>query len=826
MITSDSQRTIEVFEAVLERAPPDRIAYLDEACRGDPELRAEVESLLKADEQARGFLEPPKQVMKPSSPEYDPLVGTKIGRYHIQRVIAAGGMGTVYEALQEEPHRTVALKVIRPGLASRSALHRFKHESEILGRLRHPGIAQIYEAGTHGGDHGAPFFAMEFIPGARPITHYAEENRLSTRDRLKLFMKVCDAVQAGHQRGVIHRDLKPANILVDERGRPKLIDFGVARATDADLTIATLQTDVGKLVGTLRYMSPEQCEGDATELDTRSDVYALGVVLFELLTGELPYDFSTASPFDVPRVIREQEPRRMSAVNRVLRGDIETIVLKTLEKDRDRRYQSVSELTSDIQHYLDREPIEAKRDRRWYVFCKTLRRHRIAVGAIATFTVLVTVFALSVFVLYRRSQTQFETSQQVLSVLNRVLVQADPAAGESGDALLALLDKTAAQLNEGFVQDETARAIVQRTIGVAYMNLGRYEEGGRYMRAALETHRALFGEDHAETAESRSRYAVWQYTTGDLTGAEEGLRAAIPILRKYGKEHRSELGRSLGRLSVVLMFQQHLQEGEEAAREYLEIAEDIPDDLDGDIATAANLVSTMLQAQGRLAEAEPFLRRALERDRERFGARHARVSRDLENLGILLRKLEEYDEAEKAMREAILILNQTYSYETAEHAYKTQNLANILADQGQRREAEELYLQAVAIADRQLDDNSSSKADLLATVADFFLMGGDPERALPLAQRAVAISRDALSPGHPHRAMHKALTGYCFSALQRYEDAETPLVEAITELTDSVGAKDGRVQAIANCLAALYENTQRPEEAQKYRDWANHQRNP
>jgi serine/threonine protein kinase len=337
-----------VFESALERAAPDRSAYLDEVCRGDPELRAEVESLLQADEQAGGFLEPPEQAMRRPSPERDPLVGTRIGRYLIQRVVAVGGMGTVYEALQEEPHRTVALKVIRPGMTSRSALQRFKHESEILGRLRHPGIAQIYEAGTHGGDNGAPFFAMEFISGARTITRYAEEEELSTRERLRLFTKVCDAVQAGHQRGIIHRDLKPANILIDEQGQPKLIDFGVARATDADLTIATLQTDVGELVGTLRYMSPEQCQGDAIELDTRSDVYALGVVLFELLTGELPYDFSTTSPFDAPRVIREQEPRRLSAINRVLRGDVETIVLKALEKDRDHRYQSVPELMRDI----------------------------------------------------------------------------------------------------------------------------------------------------------------------------------------------------------------------------------------------------------------------------------------------------------------------------------------------------------------------------------------------------------------------------------------------------------------------------------------------
>jgi WD40 repeat protein/serine/threonine-protein kinase RIO1 len=439
MNAPDRQRAIEVFESALDHEPADRDAYLDGVCRGNPELRAEVESLLEADERACGFLEPPEHVASQTASDSDPLIGTTVGRYHITRVIAAGGMGTVYEAVQEEPRRTVALKVIRAGMTSRSALQRFKHESEILGRLPHPGIAQIYEAGTHGGDHGPPFFAMEYVPGARSITQHAKDQRLSTRQRLELFVKVCDAVQAGHRRGVIHRDLKPANILVDENGQPKLIDFGVARATDADLTIAMLQTDVGQLVGTLRYMSPEQCEGDAIEIDTRSDVYALGVVLFELLTGELPYDFSTASPFDVPRVIREQEPRRMSAVNRMLRGDIETIVLKALEKDRVHRYQSVPELLRDIQHYLQHEPIEAKRGRRWYVFQKTLRRHRVAFSVGAAFMLMVVASALGFALMYHDSEQQRITAEQRAEELRHAVYLNDITlahrAYEAGDGV-------------------------------------------------------------------------------------------------------------------------------------------------------------------------------------------------------------------------------------------------------------------------------------------------------------------------------------------------------------------------------------------------------
>ena len=257
-------------------------------------------------------------------------------------------------------------------------------------------------------------------------------------------MTVCEAVNHGHQRGVIHRDLKPGNILVDESGQPKVIDFGVARATDADMTIATLQTDVGQLVGTLRYMSPEQCEGDAIEIDTRSDVYALGVVLFELLTGELPYDLTTTSPFEVPRVIREAEPRRLSTVNRSLRGDLETIVLKALAKERDRRYQSALELGQDIRHYLKQEPIQAKRDRTWYVFIKTVSRHRATVAVLCVIALLVTGSAVGFGLLYRQADRQRVVAEERSEELRRAayfngITTASKALEDEDTATAALL---------------------------------------------------------------------------------------------------------------------------------------------------------------------------------------------------------------------------------------------------------------------------------------------------------------------------------------------------------------------------------------------------
>ncbi len=384
------ERVQELFHAACERTPRERSEYLDGACGTDPALRAEVEALLAThDSTSDGLLDAPLVDVAVKSRLAAPpltLVGRRIGHYLVHSVIASGGMGTVYSAEQDSPHRTVALKVMRQSALSRSALRRFHDEAEILARLRHPNIAQVYEAGVHDdGAGGLPYFVMEFIPDARTITEYARDRGLDTRARLALFAKVCDAVHHGHQKGIIHRDLKPGNILVEapplgtddgagdgdgggerrDPGEPKVIDFGVARSTDADVTVTTQRTDMGQLIGTMQYMSPEQCDGDAREIDTRSDVYALGVVLYELLSEQLPYNAGSTTIVQAVMTIRETTPPPLSTLRRELRGDIETIVSKAMAKDRAKRYQSAAELAADIRRHLRGEPIEARRPGRW-----------------------------------------------------------------------------------------------------------------------------------------------------------------------------------------------------------------------------------------------------------------------------------------------------------------------------------------------------------------------------------------------------------------------------------------------------------------------------
>src|SRR5262245_33999708 len=451
--------------------------------------------------------EPPSGATQPQGPAAgDPLVGAQIGPFTVLRRLGEGGMGTVYLARQEKPAREVALKLLRSAVVSERMLRRFELEAEMLGRLHHPGIAQIHQAGTFATPQGQqPYIAMEFVDG-KPVDVYARLHALTMAQRLELAANICDAVQHAHQKGLVHRDLKPGNILVTADGQPKVLDFGVARAVESDVQL-TAHTEAGDLVGTLAYMSPEQVGGEPDELDTRSDVYALGVVVYELLTGRLPFEIERKLVHEAMRMIREEEPRRLSTIDKVYRGDVETIVAKALAKEKNRRYQSASALAADLRRFLHDEPIAARPASAFYQLTKFARRHRLVFASLLSIAAALVLGAgIAIWQAVRASaaetraeeqarlaearaeeaRTQQQRAEQAAAFAQDIFGGLSPyvASGQDTKLLRIVLQQTEVRIATELRDLPEVEAAIRITLGSAYTSLGLSADADQQLQRA------------------------------------------------------------------------------------------------------------------------------------------------------------------------------------------------------------------------------------------------------------------------------------------------------------------------------------------------------
>jgi tetratricopeptide (TPR) repeat protein/tRNA A-37 threonylcarbamoyl transferase component Bud32 len=765
------QRLAEIFLAACDLPAAERGRYLDGSCAGDAALRAEVESLLARDARQADLLDHP--LPSPAVPAADPLIGRRVGRYHVKTFLGLGGLGRVYAAVQERPHRIVALKVMRPGIASGSALRRFEFEAQALARLRHPGVAEVYEAGTwDDGSGGVPWFAMEYIPNARTITAFARQKDLGTRERLQLFIRVCEAVDHGHQKGIIHRDLKPDNILIDPRGDPKIIDFGVARATDSDMAVTTLQTDIGQLIGTLQYMSPEQCAADPHDIDTRSDVYALGVVLYELLCGRTPYDVARLAIHEAARTIREQAPARPSTIDRALRGDIETIALKALEKERERRYRSAIDLADDIRRYLGSEPIEARPPSALYHFRRFVARNRRLVGlAAAVFIVLVAGIIGTSLALGRalraeeRALTEADKSAQVAGFLQAMLGGINPEVARGRDTALLreILDSTARRIGTDLADQPEVEASIRDTLGRTCQAIGLYAAAEEHLERALATRRRVLGDDHPDSLDSISNLGFLLKTQGKLADAEPLYREALDRSRRvHGNDHRSTLSSIMN-------------------------------------------LGALLQTQGKLAEAEPYYREALEGCRRVLGEDDVQAISSMSNMAILLQSQGRHDEAESYSRAAMQGMRRLHGDDHPGTLTAANNLGALLQKLGRLAEAEPYCREAFEGRRRMLGEDHLNTLNSMTVLGALYMAMDRLGEAEPLLASAVERARRSMPPGHWMTGTFLAKYATCLVALHRDEEAEAALVEAHRVLDAALGPGHEHTVKAANDLARLRE---------------------
>ncbi len=739
------------------------------------------------------------------------VAGAVIGSYRLLELVGEGGMGEVWLAEQKVPvRRRVALKLVKPGMDTREVVARFQSERQALALMDHPAIAKVFDAGST--PHGRPYFVMEYVVGV-PITTYCDEHKLTTRDRLELFIRVCEGVQHAHQKAILHRDLKPSNILVsamDGKPVPRIIDFGLAKATAQRLTPDTLYTQVGMIVGTLAYMSPEQADSAGVDVDTRTDVYSLGVILYQLLIGSLPLDFTGTPPDQFRSRLREEDVQRPSTrlrtqgdkssvaaqnrsadpptLIRQVRGDLDAITLKCLEKDRARRYSTPADLAADIGRYLRNEPVLAQPPSVRYRARKYIRRHRFAVAVAASAVVLLIAGGIAQTLELRRIKRERDRADRVTQFMTGMFKVSNPSEARGNDIRAReILDKASKEIDTGLAKDPELQAQMMHVMGVVYDSLGLYSKAESLFSRAADIRRQTLGEKNRDTLASMSKLAYVLDEESRYPEAEKLNRETMELRRRaFGPKDRDTL-QSASQLAFVFNDEGRFPEAEKLNRDTLEIAEREYGPHDEEARIARQHLAIDFAYEGKFPEAEKLFRETYEYDRQQKGDDDPTTLGDANNLGAILAQQEHWTEAEKVYRDALAIKMRVEGPEHPQTLLTMGNLAQVLTNEKRYPEAEKLLRDTFAAKLKTVGPEHRSTLVTMGNLAELLQIEGKDAEAETLVRQTLDIERRVLGPDHTDTLVTMKSLGTILKSEKKYPESEKVFRDALAGRRRALG---------------------------------------
>jgi len=840
-------RTLSPYlDEMLDIPREERAAWLASIRARDAALAAELETMVAENDSAHesGFLE--RGIPLVWQPGMTPsLEGQVLGAYRLVSPIGQGGMGSVWlaERCDGRYEGRVAIKLLNVALMGRAIEGRFRREGDVLARVTHPHIAHLIDAGVS--PTGQPYLVLELVEG-RSIDRYCAERALGIEARLRLFLDVLEAVAHAHANLIVHRDIKPANVLVSDQGQVKLLDFGIAKLLQGDeewsggqaADTSALTRDAGAAM-TPEYAAPEQLSHQA--VTTATDVYALGVLLYVLLTGQHPAGDAVRSPATLVRAIVEEEPRRMSDVvdartglRRLLRGDLDTVVAKALKKQAGERYASVSVMADDLRRHLRREPIGARPDTLRYRTAKFVERHARGVAASAAVVVLLggsTAYYTTRLATERdRAQREAAKAAKVSDVLTRLLLGADPISNRAtreGLTVPGLLDAGASQVRDELASEPEAQAEILTIMGRLYRRFGVYDKAQSLLEQALASGQRAYGPEHLRLAQTLNDLGALLTEKGDYAAAEQSLERSLAMRRALlGTEH-ADVAVTMVELGRIYQDRGFNERAEPLQREALAIRQRVLGEDDRETAVSLSDLASVLRLKGDLAGAESLLRQCLELNRKTRGEAHANTGTTLHDLGLIAASRRDYASAEALFRQAMDIHRKALGERHPNVAISLNNLSRVWLARGRHEEAALALQTALDIARAAFGTDHQLVGIYSINLASALLARKDPAAAEPLLREGVRIR--SLSPGLvPLRrrtlpeddwsiGAAKSLLGSTLAALGRHAEAEAVLLEARRDLEAQPGLPDRDVRATNTRLVELYEAWGRPDRAAEYR---------